>query len=886
MSVLPNYFDLTPTNESGMTNLAVGSIVSFLVTIPSGNAQVQFKVRTAKDGAVVSTATNSNTTVVTNPATPTGIMNVLPNYFDLTPTNESQVITLSNSGNGPISSLSFTPSSPLTQLSNNCGATLAAGASCQYVVKFDKNIPKAGTSGITVNYNNGISAQSATATVNYTGVDPIAGLTITSDNANFDFTSRTATPTQTSLVTLTNSGNSDESGFHFSPVTHFSTNTSGITENPCTPSTVLAPSQSCNLNLVYNNSTISPSTTVAIPVSYKYGQAGLTGSSSISVTYQTIQSTAILSITPNPATFTGIINNGLESSFQTLTVSNTGDETATNIASNILGNDSSLFTIANNSCVTSLPAGGNCTQSVRFGSTTGGQGTKNASLDISYVSYTGALASTSSASLSGVVSTAQSAIINSVFTSARGYVGGNGESQTPYQVQQEPSGKYHTPLPRIIYTITNTGSVAANNFYISPPMVDTGWELIVNNCGSSNSTITLNAAGGNCTIEFEQSSTENVGSYSSLNLSGYTASWVDQDSPRGESQALTGITYVNIFPPASIAVTTSPESNISITPGDSFTMTATLSGGYNVAAQTINAATSTSGVSFAGNNCTISSESTSCTITAQAESNAALVSGQSVTLSNSTTLAMSPSPSSIIFSIIGYTPFSFGLPVAITLNPTGTVAFITNNNDSTVTQCSVEGGNLRNCADSGATGLTDPIGITLNSTGTIAFIINQDTSSVTQCSVSGGTLSACTNSGATGLRTPFGITLNSTGTIAFITNANDGTVTQCSVSGGTLSACANSGATNLNFLAGITLNPTGTVAFIVNYSGTVTQCSVSGGTLSACANSGATGLRGPIGITLNPTGTVAFITDFGNTVTQCSVSGGTLSACALTGFAN
>jgi hypothetical protein len=620
---LLNYTVLTGNSGTGMTNLAVGSIVSFLVTIPNGNTQVQFKARTAKDGTVVSTATNSNTTVVTDPATPTGIMNVLPNYFNLTPTNESQVITFSNSGNGPISSLSFTPSNPLTKLSNNCGATLAAGASCQYVVKFDKNIPKAGTSGVTVNYNNGISTQSATATVNYTGVDPIAGLTITSDNANFDFTSRTNTPTQTSLVTLTNSGNSDESDFSYSfgsASAYFSTNTSGITENPCTSGIVLAPSESCSFNLVYTNNVATTQTSENLQINYKFGQNSLNGSTNVNISYQTIQSSAILNVTPNPATFSGIVNNGVESSFQTLTVSNTGDETATNIASGISGNSSSLFTIVNNRCATSLPAGGNCTQDIRFGSTTSGQGTKNASLDITYVSYLGALVSTSSASLSGVVSTAQSAIINSVFTSTHGYVGGNGESQTPYQIQQESSGL----LPQITYTITNTGLVAANNFYISPPMIDTGWMLGLNTCGSSNSTITLNAAGGSCTMEFIQSSITTVGAYPSLNLSNYTAHWVDQDSPSGQDRALSGIKYVNIFAPPSIKLT--PESALLAT-AESTTITVTLRGGYNVSPQLItlaNVQPSELSITYLNSSCSVSSSSATCSINVMAESTAVL----------------------------------------------------------------------------------------------------------------------------------------------------------------------------------------------------------------------------------------------------------------------
>ena len=152
---LLNYTTLSANSGNGMTNLTVGSVVTLLVTIPSGSSQLQFKAQTANNGTVVSTATNSNTVIVTNPTAKVGIINILPNYFNLTPSYESQIITVANSGNGQISDLSFTPSSPLTMLSNNCGTSLAAGATCQYVVKLNKDIPLAGTSGITVNYNDG-----------------------------------------------------------------------------------------------------------------------------------------------------------------------------------------------------------------------------------------------------------------------------------------------------------------------------------------------------------------------------------------------------------------------------------------------------------------------------------------------------------------------------------------------------------------------------------------------------------------------------------------------------------------------------------------------------------------------------------------------------------
>ena len=808
---LLNYTTLSGNSSNGMTNLALGSVVTLLVTVPSGSSQLQFKAQTANNGSVVSTAANSNTVIVTDPTATVGIVNILPNYFNLTTSYDSQIITVANSGNGPISSLSFTPSSPLTELSNNCAATLAAGASCQYVVKFNKNLPQAGTSGITINYNNGSSAQSATATVNYTGIDPVAGLTISGgNNSNFDFTTRTSTPTQSALVTLTNSGNTNESSFNFSSIANFTTNTTGIT-NACTAATVLAPTESCSVNLVYTNSTVTPTATIVVPVSYTFGQKGLTASSDIHVTYQTIQSTAILAITPSPASFTGIVNNGVESSSQIINIANSGDESATAIASSISGTNLALFSIDStasvaNPCGSSILAGESCNLSVKFGPAASSitAGSESANLDVSYAPYNNATSITTSAALSGQVSGAQSAIITPSATTASGFAGGDGTSGNPYQVQQAATA------PTLTYTITNTGTVPATGFYIDGT-ASQGWTY--SGCGTQQAPTTLDANSGSCTLTLTLDPA-NQGA-ANLDLSTLTMHWVDQDSPSGQPQAINGMVYANVYVAPSIAITTNPPSNIS-------TVTQCSVNGGNLS------------------NCVDS----------------------------------------------GATGLS--APAGITLNSAGTIAFITNFNNSTVTQCSVNGGTLSNCANSGATAISYSYAMTLNSAGTIAFITNYGNNTVTQCSVNGGTLSNCADSGATGLSSPVGIILNSAGTIAFIANRSGGTnsaVTQCSVNGGTLSNCSNSGASGLNGAVGISFNSTETAVFITNIdNNTVTQCSVSGSTLNSCTSSGVTGLSAPVGITFNSDGTIVFITNLGDsTITQCSVSGSTLSNCARTG---
>jgi alpha-tubulin suppressor-like RCC1 family protein len=697
-----NYSVISGSSGTGMTNLAYGSVVSFLVTVPSGSSQVQFKAQTAANGTVVSTSANSNTILVTNPATPTGIMSVSPNYFNLTPNNESQIITLSNSGNGAVSSLSFTATSPLTELSNTCGTTLAAGATCQYVVKFNKDIPKAGTSGVTVNYNNGSTSQSATATVNYTGVDPIAGLTITSDNPNFDFTTRTSTPSQTSLVTLTNSGNSDESGFSFSPVTYFTTNTTGVV-NPCSVSTILAPGASCSVNLVYNNSTAIGVTTDVIPVSYKYGQTAGTASSSIHVTYNTIQSVAILAITPNPTNFTGIVNNGVDNNTQTLSVTNSGDATATLTNNVISGSNAALFSLPTNTaptpCGATLAASSSCNLMVKFGPSSAAEAasSKNASLDINYIPYTGATATSTSGSLIGQVSGAQSAIIAAEQTITSGFTSGDGTQFNSYQIAQGASAA------TITYVITNTGTVPANSFYVSG-LASSGWSY--SGCGANGVPVILAANSGTCTLTFTLNTA--TAAARNLDLSTLTMNWVDQDSPApaGQTQPMTGTVYANVYGvpiygtavlsvnPTSVLVNATSTATITVTGANNYAGSQT----FSVASSDVSIATVPPSAS-----CTISDPSSvtnTCTVTITGV--AAGTSNISATNANYTIVP-------VIVTVTAPTPSQAQLLLApgsdysCMLNPTNSIAYCwgyntngelgngTNNNSGTPTSVATGG---------------------------------------------------------------------------------------------------------------------------------------------------------------------------------------------------
>lgn len=646
-NLLSNAQLLTGNSGSGATDLAKPAVVSYLVSIPAGVSQFSFKLQTLENGTVVATGSNVNTINVGSVNSTQGILTIQPNYFNLTPDYSSQQITYTNTGNGAITNLVLTPASPLIAGDTTCGSSLAAGDSCNYTVRFPVVQPIKGVSNVTANYNStSTTTGNGTATVNYSGTDAIAGLSISSgSNPNFDFSSTTAHSTMSSLVTIKNTGNNLESNIVYSTLpNHFSVSDTGIS-NPCgaTPFS-LAAGESCNVNLIYTNSVMTSLTSDEIVVSYNYLIASgvAMSTSTVGVTYSTTQSTASLLITPNPYAYGTIVNNGVDSLSNVFTVTNSGEITATGMTASVATGTFFNTVTTTPQCGASLAAGESCNLSVQFGTveSTVPAGTKTDTLNVSYTPYTSATPITASSALSGQVATAQSAVIVQAFTNSSGFVGGDGtSSNSAYQVQQNATA------PTVTYTLANNGTVSATSFAVTTGSLG-AWSQS-NNCPA---TLEPQAS---CMLTFSLATSAT--GINNLDLSQVHLTWNDQDNPSGQPQDLSGTVYANVFAAPGIAITTNPSSSISVAPGESFTITATLTGGYNITAQTIHATTTTSAVTFINNDCAISSSAGlgSCTITVNVGASAAAATGNTITISNSTTPtpAATPAPSTVNFDI-------------------------------------------------------------------------------------------------------------------------------------------------------------------------------------------------------------------------------------------
>ena len=140
-------------------------------------------------------------------------------------------------------------------------------------------------------------------------------------------------------------------------------------------------------------------------------------------------------------------------------------------------------------------------------------------------------------------------------------------------------------------------------------------------------------------------------------------------------------------------------------------------------------------------------------------------------------------------------------PTGITLNSSGTLAFIANTgfavngsfpHANAVIRCDVNviTGEFTDCRDTGGTGFSIPRRVALNREDTRAFVASSGSDDIMRCVVDvSGNFSNCKSTG-TGFHNPTAIVLNKDNTAAFITNSSSNTVNRCLVDrDGNFSAC-------------------------------------------------------------------------------------------------
>jgi hypothetical protein len=262
-------------------------------------------------------------------------------------------VTLTNSGDLPLTSIAATKSGPF-QVSNNCTAQLAAHSNCSFSVVFVPIQAGAQTGTLTVS-----DALNAGQLVSLTGT----GLLPPAFSANPTSLSFAGQPvgvaSSPSTLIVTNSGGASMANVGFQitgpSAGSFSTGTT-------TCGATLEAGASCTIQVVFT------------PASSGGSAAGLTITSStngvkaLTVPLSGIgQSAAGLGVNPPQLTF-GAVEIGQSSAAQTVSISNTGGTSANGFALTIAG----PFSLSQNNCSASLAGGASCTAGVVFTPTSRG----------------------------------------------------------------------------------------------------------------------------------------------------------------------------------------------------------------------------------------------------------------------------------------------------------------------------------------------------------------------------------------------------------------------------------------------------------------------------------------------------------------------------------
>lgn len=261
-----------------------------------------------------------------------------------------------------------------------CSTTLAAAATCTIFVTYNPSANGTQNATLTVNYNNGLSAQSATRALTGTAIDP-ASLSISNGPA-YDFGTLTIGSSLDATLTVTNDGavsSASMTGAGLSAPFVYKGGTYPGTGGTCGAS--LAPAASCTVVVTW-----SPTATGAqsrtLQINYTNGASAV---SSTRTVQGTGSSTATITISDGATYNFGTI--GLNQSVEkTFTLSNAGGATATSMSG---GGLSAPFVFkggtypgTGGTCTTSLNAGANCTVIVVYTPTA--TGLLSVSLDISY----------------------------------------------------------------------------------------------------------------------------------------------------------------------------------------------------------------------------------------------------------------------------------------------------------------------------------------------------------------------------------------------------------------------------------------------------------------------------------------------------------------------
>ncbi|MCB0367758.1 MAG: choice-of-anchor D domain-containing protein, partial [Bdellovibrionales bacterium] len=271
-----------------------------------------------------------------------------------------------------------------------CGASLGSGGNCTVVVTYSPTAAGLHSDSIQLDYNDGLSPQSATRDIQGTGAD--AALLTISDGPTYNYGTQAVGANVDKTFTVTNGGGVAASSMAPVALTApfaYKGGTYPGTGGNCGAS--LAASGNCTLVVTYSPTATGPHSDT-LQVDYNDGAAATNSSITVQGTGATL---AFLAISHGPSFDYGTRALG-SATDNTFTVDNTGGVTATGLSGSGLAAPfdykGGSFPGSGGSCTGTLAAGANCTIVVTYSPTTAA--VHNDTIQVDYNDGSGVVAST------------------------------------------------------------------------------------------------------------------------------------------------------------------------------------------------------------------------------------------------------------------------------------------------------------------------------------------------------------------------------------------------------------------------------------------------------------------------------------------------------------
>ena len=303
----------------------------------------------------------------------------------------NQTATLTNTGTASLSLNGFSLSG--TNLggfsyTDNCGSSLAAGASCSIQINCLPVVVETLTASFNANFPSPIAQQSIALSCNAVATSTAPQAALTPATANFGSVT-VGTTSSSQLFTLMNSGNA---ALSITSVSLGGANAAAFAIPTMTCGPTLAAGDSCSITITFSPTAAGNDSAVLNVV-----DAVGTQTSTLAGTGVAAASTAPqAALTPATADF-GSVNVGSASPAQTFTLTNAGTAALPVTSVTLTGTNASAFTLGTNTCGSSLAAGASCTISITFNPTAAGSATASLSVVDSVGTQTSSLTGTGTA---------------------------------------------------------------------------------------------------------------------------------------------------------------------------------------------------------------------------------------------------------------------------------------------------------------------------------------------------------------------------------------------------------------------------------------------------------------------------------------------------------